>query len=334
MSAPAKPFIAILMIFSFTTHAQDTLYMKNGSIQIVKVKQETSTRIRYYDWNGSNISTSVSRDDVVRVAYKSGTSGQAVTGQTTYGTPDTFFMKNGSIQIVTIKEELSTKIKYYPMGEKIWMAMSPNDLLRIGYGDPNRKAPVWVTPTQPMQKAAQQNAHYQPPVIEQSIEKKEPVENNQRPIQSKGTALLKAGTAIPVKVTSTYSTKSSSPPQLFVASNVEDHEGNVLIQAGTMINITAGVQRARGVGKPGELHVNIVSTTASDGQLVPLFGAFEKVGKSKKGTAHGTTWALFFLVMGPLALPCLAIKGEDAEIMAGSVVTYANVAQSIHVRVE
>jgi hypothetical protein len=135
------------------------------------------------------------------------------------------------------------------------------------------------------------------------------------------TELLQAGTSIPIRI-QTGIDKNNQNGNFVIANNVNDRNGKVVISAGTKVDCSINYQGPKGVGKGAKLSVNFTQTTTTDGAQVPLSGNYTASGNNKKGKAHGLTWGLFFLGLGPLALPCLAIKGEDVSVPVGTI-TYA-----------
>lgn len=128
---------------------------------------------------------------------------------------------------------------------------------------------------------------------------------------------LKSGTIIPVTFTEKV-TSSSTTANLIVAQDVKV-DGVTAIAAGTpVLNQVTGTKK-RGCGRPGTVTVTILSTTATNGEAVRLMGQpLLKEGQNKKGKAIGLGVGLG-IFMWP-CLGCLAIKGGDAEIPAGTIV--------------
>ena len=128
---------------------------------------------------------------------------------------------------------------------------------------------------------------------------------------------LKSGTLIPVTFTEKV-TSSSTTANLIVAQDVKV-DGVTAIAAGTpVLNQVTGTKK-RGCGRPGTVTVAILSTTATNGEVVRLMGQpLVKEGQNKKGKAIGLGVGLG-IFMWP-CLGCLAIKGGDAEIPAGTIV--------------
>lgn len=128
---------------------------------------------------------------------------------------------------------------------------------------------------------------------------------------------LKSGTLIPVTFTEKV-TSSSTTANLIVAQDVKV-DGVTAIAAGTpVLNQVTGTKK-RGCGRPGTVTVTILSTTATNGEVVRLMGQpLVKEGEIKKGKAIGLGVGLGIFVWP--CLGCLAIKGGDAEIPAGTIV--------------
>lgn len=126
---------------------------------------------------------------------------------------------------------------------------------------------------------------------------------------------LKSGTLIPVTFTEKV-TSSSTTANLIVAQDVKV-DGVTAIAAGTpVINQVTGTKK-RGCGRPGTVTVTILSTTATNGEVVRLMGQpLVKEGQIKKGKAIGLGVGLGIFVWP--CLGCLAIKGGEAEIPAGT----------------
>lgn len=121
---------------------------------------------------------------------------------------------------------------------------------------------------------------------------------------------LKSGTLIPVTFTEKV-TSSSTTANLIVAQDVKV-DGVTAIAAGTpVLNQVTGTKK-RGCGRPG-------TVTATNGEVVRLMGQpLVKEGEIKKGKAIGLGVGLGIFVWP--CLGCLAIKGGDAEIPAGTIV--------------
>ena len=99
-----------------------------------------------------------------------------------------------------------------------------------------------------------------------------------------GQKTLKSGTLIPVTFTEKV-TNGSTSANLIVAQDVTV-DGVTAIAAGTpVLNQVTGIKK-RGCGRPGTVTVTILSTTATNGEVVRLMGQpLVKEGQSKKGKA-------------------------------------------------
>lgn len=129
--------------------------------------------------------------------------------------------------------------------------------------------------------------------------------------------VLRAGTLVPLSFNEKVTSKSSSA-NITVAQDVKV-DGMTVIAAGTPVQNQVTSTRKRGCGRPGTVSVTFLSTTAVNGEVVRLMGQpLLKEGVSKKGKAIGLGVGLG-IFMWP-CLGCLAIKGGDAEIAAGTIV--------------
>ncbi len=98
--------------------------------------------------------------------------------------------------------------------------------------------------------------------------------------------------------------------KLEVADDVKINE-KVVIKKGTKaIAEVVSSEKEGMIGKGGKVSLSLRSTTATDGQKVPLRGSLHREGESKMGTS-----IVVSAVICPLAL---LMKGESAEIPAGS----------------
>ena len=128
---------------------------------------------------------------------------------------------------------------------------------------------------------------------------------------------LKSGTLIPVTFTEKV-TSSSTTANLIVAQDVKA-DGVTAIAAGPPVLDQETGTKKRGCGRPGTVTVTILSTTATNGEVVRLMGQpLVKEGEIKEGKAIGLGVGLGSFVWP--CLGCLAIKGGDAEIPAGTIV--------------
>ncbi len=129
---------------------------------------------------------------------------------------------------------------------------------------------------------------------------------------------LNSGSMVQVRVINSTNSKDAGALSAVVAYDVAN-AGKVLIEQGTPVVLDVTKKRARGVGKPGVITVYVLSTTAVDGQTIAFGGEPVKFeGKKKKGLAIGLGVGLGVGCLCPPLLACLAIKGGQAEVTAGT----------------
>ncbi len=127
---------------------------------------------------------------------------------------------------------------------------------------------------------------------------------------------LKNGTQIPVRVTSTISSKKNTTYSAIVDADIKS-KGKVLITRGTPVELNVTRRPAGGCGRPGELAVSAAYTRTVDGQSISLQGGnMQTEGDNKRGVAIGCGVGL-----GVFIWPCIFIlckKGGQAEIPSGT----------------
>lgn len=136
---------------------------------------------------------------------------------------------------------------------------------------------------------------------------------------------LKRGTSVIVRLTTTADSNRNTPVTAAVASDVIV-AGEAVIIKGTPVDLSVDKRRAKGLGKPGYLQIGCLSTTAVDGQTIALSGHIEKAGDDRQGAAIGLGigLGLTLLPFGGFLLLCL--KGEKAELPAGTTIMDVSVA--------
>ena len=144
---------------------------------------------------------------------------------------------------------------------------------------------------------------------------------------------LTAGQPIPVRILSSVSSDNrlQSLPMAIVDSNITDSEGNVLISRGTNVVINTEVTRRKGVGKPGYIKIDCLTTTAVDGQTIYLMGGTSACGRDREALAIGLGVGAG-IVAFPWGLFCLCIKGEEAYLPGNSVLSNVVVDDNYEVR--
>ena len=146
-------------------------------------------------------------------------------------------------------------------------------------------------------------------------------------------APLRRGTVVIVKTQSDVSSKSkNSTLNAIVDSDVKTSDGTVVISRGTPVMANMQTKKAKGVGKPGVIEIKSMTTTSVDGQNILLYGNATEEGQSKRGKAIGLGVGLFFF-LGPIFLACLAKKGGQAKIPAGTVFTQFSTADEYQINI-
>ncbi|MCQ2286617.1 MAG: hypothetical protein MJZ76_07060 [Bacteroidales bacterium] len=103
-----------------------------------------------------------------------------------------------------------------------------------------------------------------------------------------------------------------------VVSNDVFHDGKVIIAAGTPVQLDVKYEKRRGIGRPAHIEVTPISTTDVNGQIVILNGSVKTDdGKNKRGAAVGCG-VVFGILLFPVGLLFLCIKGGHASVPAGS----------------
>lgn len=96
------------------------------------------------------------------------------------------------------------------------------------------------------------------------------------------TSILPNGTKIPVKFSTRVTSDDKIDPQVVVATDILDAEGNVLISAGSFVRIACSKTRAGwyNSGDGGRIVITFDYTQAVDGKWIYLSGGYEVQGKS------------------------------------------------------
>tara|TARA_B100000767_G_scaffold119656_1_gene114144 strand:+ start:1475 stop:2386 length:912 start_codon:yes stop_codon:yes gene_type:complete len=137
--------------------------------------------------------------------------------------------------------------------------------------------------------------------------------NDEKLIYSK----LLDGTLVQLITAKSYSSKNlkvGSVIELRVKDAVKDNNSNILIKANQVVyaNVNEST-KAKGLGKAGSLGFILQDIKAVDGQRVPAYLSMQDEGKDRSGAAIGVGVLLFW--------PALFIKGKNAEIKAGTILT-------------
>lgn len=128
---------------------------------------------------------------------------------------------------------------------------------------------------------------------------------------------LKRGTQLIVCMSTSANSNRNTPVAAEVANDLTV-AGETVIARGTPVVVAVNKTRAKGVGKAGYLQIGCISTTAIDGQTIMLSGGVEKEGENREGTAIGLGVGLGLTFVPLVGFFFLCLKGEKAEIPAGT----------------
>lgn len=130
--------------------------------------------------------------------------------------------------------------------------------------------------------------------------------------------LLKSGTMVQVSLIQSLSSKTKGSASGFVINDVVDYKtGKMFIANGTTVELNIISVAAKATGKPGSLSINAIRTTSVDGQSISLSGNLSDTGEDRKTLANVLAWG-GCLIISPLSLFFLFIKGEEAEMPAST----------------
>ena len=133
------------------------------------------------------------------------------------------------------------------------------------------------------------------------------------------------GKAISIRITNEVSSKikqnGSQDIYAIVDRDVVDNTGEtVLIRRGTPVQLASSIVKAKGVGKPGSIKIDCISTTSVDGQYISLQGGLNIQGEDRKGAALGCGLGLGLTVLFPVGFAFLAIQGENVTIPTNTLI--------------
>ena len=130
---------------------------------------------------------------------------------------------------------------------------------------------------------------------------------------------VKRGTSVIARLSTSANSNRNTPVRAEVASDLTI-AGEVVITRGTPVILSVNKRKAKGLGKPGYLQIGCISTTAVDGQIISLSGGIEQDGENRQGAAIGlgVGLGLTFLPLGGFFFLCM--KGEKADIPAGTTI--------------
>lgn len=123
-----------------------------------------------------------------------------------------------------------------------------------------------------------------------------------------------AGSKIQLELQETISSKTIYEGQSvnFKVKTDIVQNGLLLIRAGEDVaGQVVKAEKARELGREGQLHIKVSQVMASNGQIVPLSGNIYKDGENRSTESIGIAALIFW--------PALFMKGKEAEIPSGSV---------------
>ncbi|GDX52956.1 hypothetical protein LBMAG27_20030 [Bacteroidota bacterium] len=115
--------------------------------------------------------------------------------------------------------------------------------------------------------------------------------------------LLKANTQIIIQNQNPLRSDGSQQAYFIVPNDFKDKEGNVLVAAGTLVNMNVVRQKGKAWGKPGYMNITAMNTTAVDGQIINLTGSYSQEGENY------ATIAWVVAGGGCLVVPLIGILG-------------------------
>jgi hypothetical protein len=135
-----------------------------------------------------------------------------------------------------------------------------------------------------------------------------------------GEVTIPGGTVVPIQSTEKINSQEhhAGDKITFKVSTDVMVNGQTVIKGGSMVEGTIrSIEKAKGVGRPGSMQLDLNYVKAIDGSNVSLSSCnISKEGKNRRGLALGLGLGLG-LTMGLVLLACLAIKGKPAVIDAG-----------------
>lgn len=131
---------------------------------------------------------------------------------------------------------------------------------------------------------------------------------------------LTRGTMLNIRTSQNITLNQGATAAAYVDADVKSADGKVLIKRGTPVVLDVKGQKARGCGRPGEIAVTCLSTTAVDGQTITLMGGQNAEGANKKGLALGLGIGLGLTFLPFVGFAFLAIKGGAGVIPQGMLI--------------
>lgn len=144
-------------------------------------------------------------------------------------------------------------------------------------------------------------------------------------------SVLKAGTQVPVKLTIDASSKGTKTPIAIVAEDIFTSDSTLAIKCDAPVETFYHYNSAEALGEPGKLTLWFESTRTKNSMKVALdCNPIVRKGKNREGLAIGLGAGLGSLVWP--CLLCLLIKGKNACIPAGTVISNVFVAEDVSIQ--
>lgn len=144
--------------------------------------------------------------------------------------------------------------------------------------------------------------------------------------QEQTTVNLNPGTLVVLKLNETVTSKTATGKELRVQV-LQDVvvSGYTVIKAGTPARASvASAQRAKMLGKEGELSISVSRTTAIDGQTVFLSGSLSAEGEEKVGST---------VILGSFICPLFLMRKGGQALIPEGVELKSYVSNSLQIRV-
>ena len=132
--------------------------------------------------------------------------------------------------------------------------------------------------------------------------------------------IMKRGTSLSVRLTSTANSNQEGAVSAIVENDVYSATDDLLISRGTPVEMQVIRKKAKGVGKAGEVAVRCLSTKAVDGQFISLDGSISHEGDNNQVLALGLGLGMGIFVLPIVGFAFFAIKGEKGRIESNTVI--------------
>ncbi len=143
-------------------------------------------------------------------------------------------------------------------------------------------------------------------------------------------SILKAGTQVPVELTSDASSKVKDGPTAIVAEDIFTSDGVLAIKRGTSVQLYYESDKARACGGPGHFTLRFETTRTVNNMKVALdCNNIKREGKNKHGVAVGLGCVGYIC---PPFLLFLLIRGQNVCIPSGTQIADVYVAEDVEIQ--